>query len=209
MAAALRSPARGQRCAPRRFASWPALPPRWQAALLLALLSVAGTALPGALAAFGWQRAAIDGGDVFRLLSAHAVHLNLRHLLFNLLGLALLAELLMERWRGTDIMSLCLASALGTSLLLWRFEPALQWYAGLSGLLHGLWGGAALAGWLETRSRLHAGALAALAIKLVWLNPAAAGAGLPVVPVAHLYGAASGVAWAGLIRAWRRLRHLD
>ncbi len=209
MAAALRTPVGGQHCATRWSALRPALSPRWQAALLLALLSVAGTALPGALAAFGWQRAAIDGGDVFRPLSAHAVNINLRHLLFNLLGLALLTELLMERWHGTDIVSLCVASALGTSLLLWRFEPALQWYAGLSGLLHGLWGGAALAGWLETRSRLHVGALAALAIKLVWLNPAASATDLPVVPVAHLYGAASGLAWAALIRVWRRLRHLD
>ena len=182
---------------------------RWQLVLALALLSVAATLWPGALAALEWQRTAIDGGDWFRLLGAHVAHLSLRHLLFNLLGLALLAELLMERWHGRDIVSLCLASALGTSLLLWRFEPGLQWYVGLSGLLHGLWGGAALAGWREARSRLHAGALAALAIKLAWLNPAASATDLPVVPDAHLYGAASGLAWATLIHAWRRLRHLD
>lgn len=182
---------------------------RWWLVLVLTLLSVAATLWPGALATLEWQRTAIDRGDWLRLFGAHVVHLNARHLLFNLLGLALLAELLMERWHYRDIVSLCMASALGTSLLLWRFEPGLQWYAGLSGLLHGLWGGVALAGWRATRSRLHAGALAALAIKLAWLNPAASGTGLPVVPVAHLYGAASGLVWAGLTHAWRRLRHLD
>ncbi len=187
------------------------LSPRWQGVLLLASLSVAGTLWPGARDAFEWQRTAIDGGDCIRLLSAHVAHLNVRHLLFNLLGLALLAELLLARWRGRAIVSLCMASALGTSLMLWYFAPDLQWYAGLSGLLHGLWGGAALAGWLDARSRLHAGALAALAVKLVWLNPAsgASGTELPVVAVAHLYGAASGLAWAGLIPVWRRLRQLD
>ncbi len=186
------------------------LSPRWHMVVMLALLSVAGTALPGALAALEWHRTAIDGGDWFRLLGAHVAHINARHLLFNLLGLSLLAELLMEHWRGAAIVSLCVASALGTSLLLWHREPDLQWYAGLSGLLHGLWGGAALAGWLDLRSRLHACALAALFAKLIWLNPATGvSADLPVVPVAHLYGASSGLAWAALICAWRRLRHLD
>ncbi len=182
---------------------------RWWLVLVLTLLSVAATLWPGALSVLEWQRTAMENGDWFRLFSAHVAHLNARHLLFNLLGLALLAELLMEHWHVRDLASLCMASALGTSLLLWRFEPGLQWYAGLSGLLHGLWGGAALVGWLQARSRLQAGALAALCIKLAWLNPAASSAGLPVVPVAHLYGAASGLAWASLIHVWRRLRHLD
>ena len=212
MAAALRQTERAGRrehCLPRSSLS-PRWPPRWKMVVVLGLLSVAATAWPGALSALEWQRMAIDDGDWLRLLGAHVAHLGVRHLLFNLLGLALLAELLMERWRAADLASLCVASALGTSLLLWRCEPGLQWYAGLSGLLHGLWGGAALSGWLGTRSRLHAGALAALVAKLIWLNPATgASADLPVVPAAHLYGAASGLAWATLIHAWRRLRHLD
>lgn len=186
---------------------------RWPACAALALLSAAATALPGALAALEWQRAALASGEWTRLLTAHLAHLGLHHLLFNLLGLLLIAELLLERWRAADLLSLGLASALGTSLLLWYFEPDLQWYAGLSGLLHGLWGGAALTGWLRTRAPLPACALGALAVKLAWLNPAVpvavAGPVMPVIAVAHLYGAASGLAWAVSIRAWRRLRHFD
>lgn len=193
---------------------WPAQPAaRWQFCALLALVSVAGTVLPGAQAILEWQRVAIGGGQWVRLLSAHIAHLDTYHLLFNLLGLLLVVELLMERWRASAILSLCIVSALGTSLLLWLCEPGLQWYVGLSGLLHGLWGGAALTGWLRTRGWLHAAALLALAAKLAWLNPAAAiitlAPDMPVVPVAHLYGAASGLVWASLIYAWQQLRHLD
>lgn len=180
---------------------------------MLALLSAASAMLPGALDALAWRRTALDSGQWERLLTAHVAHLGPHHLLFNLLGLLLITELLLERWRGTAIVSLGLASAFGTSFLLWYGEPHLQWYAGLSGMLHGLWAGAALSGWLQSRSRLHLGALAALAAKLVWLNPGTAammiGSEMPVVAVAHLYGAASGLAWAILRRVWRRLRHLD
>lgn len=181
--------------------------------VVLGLLAIAGTWIPGALQALAWQRAAIDAGQWTRLCTAHVAHLNGHHLLYNLVGLLLVAELLLEDWRATAIASLGVTSALGTSLLLWYGEPALQWYVGLSGMLHGLWGGAALYGWLRTRAWLHGGALLALAIKLVWLNPGAGVVqsvqGMPVVPVAHLYGAASGLAWAGLIHAWRCRAHFD
>ncbi len=181
---------------------------RWCACALLAALSIAATFTPGALPQLEWQRVALDHGQWLRLFSAHLVHLNLRHLLFNLLGLLLIAELLMERWRGADIAALSLASALGTSVLLWRCEPVLQWYAGLSGLLHGWWGGAALAGCRDRHGWLHASALLALAAKLVWLNPGTADIGnapsIPVVAVAHVYGALSGLSWAVLRRIGRR-----
>lgn len=178
----------------------------------MTMLSAAGTATPGALGALAWQRAALDSGQWLRLLTAHAAHLSLHHLLFNLIGLLLIAELLLERWRSADIAALCLISALGTSLLLWHGAPGLQWYAGLSGLLHGLWGGAALTGCLLAQGWLYVGALLTLAVKLVWLNPAVVTAGdgqaMPVVAVAHLYGAASGLIWAVVVRIGRR-RHLD
>ncbi len=193
----------------------PQLSARGMAVIVLGLLSLAGTVMPDALAELGWQRAAIDAGQWSRLLTAHVVHLNAHHLWFNLLGLLLVAELLLEDWHGVAIASLCVASALGTSLMLWHCEPTLQWYAGLSGLLHGLWGGAALMGWLRTRACLPAGALLALAIKLFWLTPGV-GAGavalvqcMPVVPGAHLYGAASGLAWAMLSHLRRRYQHFD
>ncbi|MCM0043522.1 MAG: rhombosortase [Burkholderiaceae bacterium] len=181
---------------------------RWPFVLALALLSLAASLAPGALEALRWERAAIADGQWGRLLSAHFAHIDTRHLMFNLLGLVLVAEWLLERWRLAALWSLLLASALGTGLLLWLFEPGLRWYAGLSGALHGLWAGAALAGWWRWRRPLFAGALAALAIKLAFFNDGPGG--MPVVAAAHVYGAASGMVWALLRRPTRTLPdHFD
>lgn len=182
--------------------------PRWQCVVWLSALSLLAGQLPGALEALAWQRAAIADGQWGRMLTAHVVHLDARHLLFNLLGLVVIAELLLEGWRPADLWSLLLASALGTSLFLWVGEPQLRWYAGMSGALHGLWAGAALLGWLRSRGGLAALALAALAAKLLFLDPSASST--PVVTVAHVYGMASGVLWALLRTApFPRMKHFD
>lgn len=188
----------------------PLLAPRWQLALSIGVLMLAGALLPGSLGVFRWDRAALAEGQWVRLLTAHLVHLSPMHLLSNLLGLAVLSELLLARWRLGALMSLLLCSALGTSLLLWCFEPQLQWYAGLSGVLHGLWGGAALLGWLCSRQTLFGLALLALAVKLAatqaGLMPVT---GLPVVGVAHAYGGASGLLWALVCATCPRRNHFD
>jgi rhomboid family GlyGly-CTERM serine protease len=171
--------------------------PRWHCVAWLLALSLLANRWPGALQALAWQREAIADGQWGRILTAHLAHLDTRHLIFNLLGLVLIAELLLEGWRLRDLLSLLLASALGTSLLLWIGEPGLRWYAGLSGLLHGLWAGAALLGWLRQRNQLAAIALAALALKLLLLDPTSGPTSgpTPVVGVAHGYGTLSGILW--------------
>lgn len=182
--------------------------PRWMLVIGLAALSLAAGLLPGAFEALRWQREAIDGGQWARLLSGHLVHLDARHLLLNLLGLVLVAEWLLEEWRPVGLLSLLLSSALGTGLLLWLLEPELHWYAGLSGALHGLWAGAALAGWLRWRRLLFVAAMAALGLRLALLNDGAGG--MPVVGIAHVYGAASGLAWALASKLLRPARdHFD
>ncbi len=168
--------------------------PRWQCVVWLSALSLLAGWLPDGLDALAWRREAIAEGQWGRILTAHFIHLGPRHLLFNLLGLVLIAEWLLKGWRPADLGSLLLASAVGTSLFLWIAEPGLQWYAGMSGALHGLWAGAALAGWLRSRHGVAAVALLALGVKLLVLNEGAAG--MPVVPSAHVFGAASGLLWA-------------
>lgn len=181
--------------------------PRWQAGITLAMLAIMAYAVPDGIAAIEWQRSAIGDGQWACLLTAHFAHLDLHHLLFNLLGLALIVDLLMEHWLWRELSTLILVSALGTSALLWLCEPELQWYAGLSGLLHGLWAGAALQGVLNQRSALHACALLALAIKLTCLNHSSGA--MPVLPIAHVYGAASGLLWALIFQACALLRQFD
>ncbi|HEX8784094.1 MAG TPA: hypothetical protein VF764_12020, partial [Steroidobacteraceae bacterium] len=56
------------------------------ACLLLLLPAVAGE---GGRALLRYERSALADGEWWRLLSAHVVHLDLRHALLNVVGLAL------------------------------------------------------------------------------------------------------------------------
>jgi rhomboid family GlyGly-CTERM serine protease len=87
---------------------------------------------------------------------------------------------------------------------LWFFHPELQWYVGLSGLLHGILAAGLIATWRPARAEMIA--LAALLIaKLVWEQtvgpmPGSEGSsGGTVIVDAHLYGTVGGVLMAILI----------
>jgi rhomboid family GlyGly-CTERM serine protease len=84
-----------------------------------------------------YQREALAAGEVWRLFSGHLTHLGWGHLGMNLAGLWLIAHLLLN-----DRPYWCLTTLpwimLGTSLGLWFGAPQVNWYQGLSGVLHGL-----------------------------------------------------------------------
>ena len=174
------------------------------AGLLLAL-AVLG---PGAAQALRYERAAVARGEWWRVLAAHLVHFDLRHLLLNLAGLALLWWLFAPDARSRDWLVVLLVSALTVSAGLWFLDPRVGWYLGASGMLHGVWAAAALAAW--PRWRLEAQlTLALLAGKLAferWQGPLSGGpdAALPVLTAAHLYGALGGLGAASALRLWRR-----
>ncbi len=169
-------------------------------ALVAALLALASLAGPAVVAALRYERAAVAGGQWWRLLSCHLVHFDARHLALNLAGLGLLWWLYVadaRPWRWL-VVALAAAGAVGGGLYL--FAPEVRWYLGLSGVLHGLWAAAALFAWGRWRlEALVTGAL--LAAKLAaeqWLGPlsGAPDPALPVITLAHLYGAAGGAAAA-------------
>lgn len=138
--------------------------------------------------------AVLGGGQLWRLWTGHWVHLDLQHAAINLLAMAALALIAarMRQWRPLLRTTLWMMPLIAAGLLL--AVPDLQWYAGLSGLLHGC------AAWLLLR---HGGRVAVvgavvLATKLAWqqLAPAAADAAFPVIHAAHLIGALVGAALA-------------
>lgn len=173
---------------------------RWQFCGALSLAALLLFWLPSALTVLQWQREALADGQYWRLLTAHLVHLDVPHLLLNLFGLLLICELLWDDMPVDHALTLLMASALGVSLLLWIIQPQLGWYAGMSGVLHGLWAGCAGAALLRKKNIFYLGALLLLAAKLAYESGHQTGnmTGMPVVPVAHLYGALSGLVWLAL-----------
>lgn len=163
----------------------------WRLFATVAAICMALLLWPESLAVLRWQRGAIGNGEPWRVLSAHFAHLGLWHAWANLAGMALVIELLGVSTRPAEAALLMLASALAIVAGLAMLSPAVGWYAGLSGVVHGLWAGLAVLGWRrQAPSRLPAAALGLLVLKLL-LWPATVGS-LPVVPQSHLYGAIGG-----------------
>lgn len=168
--------------------------------VLIAAVAVALAALGrDGLAALAWQRAAIESGEAWRLVSGQLVHLGIGHLLLNLAALAA-AMALFTGFRTRDWAGSFACSGLAVAAGLWWASPGLAWYAGLSGALHGVYVAGAVA-WLWQGERggwlLAAGLVAKLAWE-AWAGPSALSetlTGGAVVTAAHLYGALGGLVW--------------
>ncbi len=177
-------------------------------ALSCALLALGGADLTEALR---YQRTAILHGQFWRLLSGHLVHLGKAHLLLNLCGLGLVWALFARELSGLAGWLVLLCSALGVSLGLLLFDPALDWYVGLSGVLHGLFVAGALRLWRErpTEAALMLTVLAGKLLWEQWLGPmpgTSAIAGGPVIVDAHLFGTLGGCLGALLWRFTQQQR---
>lgn len=165
---------------------------------LLAALAVPWLLFAGGPAwtdALRYERAALEGGQCWRLISAHWVHLSLQHLLLDSAALVLLWVLYARDLRAWQWLGVWIGATAAIDAGLWWAQPQVHWYMGLSGLLHGAWAAGAAAigrrqgrwGWLM---------LAVLALKLL-LEQRAGGSLLitqfPVVSMAHVYGALGGL----------------
>jgi rhomboid family GlyGly-CTERM serine protease len=160
---------------------------------------------PATTEALRYERSAIQAGEVWRLITGNLVHLGWEHLALNLAGL-LLVWLLFGRLLSTRqwlIVSATSCLAVGLGLLL--FDPELDWYVGLSGMLHGLFVTGLLLN-LRSGYKLEWLLLAALVVKLVWeqyhgaMPGSAEIAGGAVIVNAHLYGAVSGIVTGLLLK---------
>lgn len=174
---------------------------RWIFCAVITMLCLILAQLPNLAQQLIWQREQFEQGQWWLALSAHFTHLDSWHLLFNLLGLFLVCELFWDQLLISEACIVLLVSALGVAMLLWLWQPTILWYAGLSGVLHGLWAGFAGAGWLRRRTVFFLLALLALVCKLLWMPVVASS--VPVVQVAHGYGAGAGLFALLLIRIKR------
>jgi rhomboid family GlyGly-CTERM serine protease len=183
----------------------------WRAPLVLAAVLVAVQVLGAAAReALPYDRAAIlDGGEYWRLVTAHLVHYDLPHLAWNLAGLALVAWLFAREFDLRGWIAILAASTIAVDLGFLLLEPNLDWYVGFSGVLHGLMA-AGLCAWLWRKPDALTALVAALfALKLGWehfmgaLPFTASTLAIAVIHEAHTYGALGG-ATAALWLLWRQ-----
>ena len=160
-----------------------------------------------------YHREALEGLQLWRLLTAHAAHLGLTHGVLNGAALVLVWLIGRDSTSPREWAWLLLGSVAAVDAGLYWLSPDVGWYVGASGALHGLLGGVAVL-MLDRGARAYGiTLLLALAAKLVWeqvsggtMTTAALG-DAPVVTVAHLYGAIGGLTAALVLCVAARRRH--
>lgn len=166
------------------------------AALLLQLPLLGGAALRDA---WRYDRARVAAGEIWRLVTAHLVHLDGQHALLNGAGLLLLGVLFVGTARPRYWLQAAALSIIVIDAGFWWHETSLGWYVGASGVLHGLMAAGTVALLRRRESIAWPTALVFLA-KLVWENSMGP---LPfethgaVIVAAHAWGA-----WGGLAAAF-------
>jgi len=158
-----------------------------------------------------YDRAGLQAGEFWRLLSAHFVHLGWSHIALNLVALMLLGALFHGCMRWTEWIAVVTSSGVAIDLGLYVLSPTVDWYVGLSGILHGI----ALAGacaLLTTDTLTGLALILLIAAKLTYeqtMGPvpfSSASVEGDIVVDSHLYGAiGGGLAWLSM-RILRRVR---
>jgi rhomboid family GlyGly-CTERM serine protease len=150
---------------------------------------------------FRYQSDWPQSGQLWRVISAHWVHVGWMHLLLNTLGLAICVTLTTPGWSLQRWFVQSLLLALGISLLCTLQNPEISWYAGFSGVLFGLYFLGAHE--LYRRDRLIAVLVASAIVIKVLLEQytdidvdSSALIGARVIVDAHLYGLLSAMAIA-------------
>ena len=173
-----------------------------------ALLALCGLLVVPTLAgeagrrALRYERAGLAAGQCWRLVTAHLVHLDLRHALLNCLGLALIWALFARDYTWRQWLAIVLAAMVAIDAGLWLCDSTVSWYVGSSGVLHGLMAAGALA---QVRRGERAGWILTglLLLKLGyehWLGALPFAGSDPVIVSAHLYGVAGGALLAAFLK---------
>jgi rhomboid family GlyGly-CTERM serine protease len=150
-----------------------------------------------------WDRDGIANGQFWRIVSGHFVHLSWSHFLLNLGAFFLVWMIVGDRFASRIWILLITVCVAGMGLGFWFMAHELQWYVGMSGLLHGLLMAGLIVGVRSspTESLLIVSFVVA---KLVFeqlsgpLPGSESVSGGAVIVDAHLYGALSGTIFAAL-----------
>ena len=166
-------------------------------ALIVIISIVLALAEPLSSNLFAYDRDQLNHFQWWRLITGHLLHTNTSHLLLNLTGLTLLWALHGHHYKILPYLMQFLALCLGTSIGLYYFAHHMQWYVGLSGVLHGLF---VIGAYFDIRQKLKTGWVMLIAVWVKVLYEQAFGASADVAKLinanvaidAHLFGTISG-----------------
>ncbi len=152
--------------------------------------------------------------EFWRLWTAHWVHVGWMHFFLNMLAFACL-PFIFPHARNWHLCVLLLLLPPFISLIFYFYLPYIEAYAGLSGVLHGLYTAVGLVYLQYPKERKFAIlVLLLIAAKLVWENTigqtgTAQLIGSPVLTEAHLIGAIGGVLCGLSYLVFRRIERTD
>lgn len=189
----------------------PACRPMWAETstfAVLALLATALTATPDGLLLFRHESGRL-AGEPWRLVTGHLTHLGATHLAANLLALALLAWIASLRRAGWAFAAGTILPAAAVSAGLVWGPVHIGWYAGMSGILYGLFAQESLQFGTTPRARrtgwaLYLAGLIKILLDLRTPSGSIGALGIPVAPPAHLYGYLGGTLSLALAALQRR-----
>lgn len=149
-----------------------------------------------------YDRAAIAHGELWRLATGNLVHLSPRHLAYDL-GAFLIIGSIIEMRGDRFFPLLCLFASIVIGVVIFRFEPTIHFYGGLSGVvtaavsylcLHGLFEKGV---WRWLCAAMLAGLTAKIGLELMldqsFLLATSAETFVPV-PLSHLVGSVTAIA---------------
>lgn len=150
-----------------------------------------------------FDRARIGTGEWWRLVSGHFVHYGFYHLLMNIAALLLCGYVLLRDLSLGTYACLLLASALGVGVGLLTMSHQLDFYTGLSGILHSLIVTGLLLG-LREMPAFNGVALLLVTGKIIHEQSSGFDTSHALLPVpiavdAHAYGALTGLVFGGIL----------
>ena len=153
---------------------------------------------------FLYQRTALEQEQIWRFFSGHFAHLNNKHLLLNLIAWIIIFVLGFNHLSIKRCLALLFTLTLSISLCLYYFMPAIAFYGGLSGVLHGYFS-YILIEWIKSKHKIAWLILLLLLIKVILENfsnselLATEYLNIRVIPEVHIIGVFAGIFTALLI----------
>ena len=141
-----------------------------------------------------FKRNNINQGQWWRLITGNLVHTNFPHLAMNLAGLWISAFLFTDSISPKNYVISLFFLIICVGLGIYFFSPSLEWYAGISGALYGLFLIGAVYAIIHKDYITGVPLIMLIPIKIIWdliyggSQSSAELIGVPVATDAHLYG---------------------